>query len=603
MNAAPPQPVRLPPFMQAAEWETNTKPLATLSLDSRRKRWHLTGDPQVTMMAKRLFPGASGRGAGEATFPNTVRIVQDLIWLMQRFPIGPAEGHEKQFDQAVKSAQAHAEQRILAERKDPMYPGARFIGPEPYDHQKEGLAFIMANKRVLVADDMGLGKTLQAAMALTAGAPGRALIVAQPHLVDQWVEMVGDYIESGPNGMSVGIVVGRGEGAKAQAQGKDILPNADIIVMHYGLVAAWKNRLLDHGIHTVVFDEIGELRRKDSDKYNACSAVSSMAEVVIGLSGTPIYNYGDEIWAIMNAIDFQCLGPRDDFIREWCTFENGHHMVRDPKALNAYLRREGLMIRRRKGDELPPKHRNPQRIDADDSLFHNAMSEALPLLQDYGSASTRERFYLSGRINEHARQATGIAKVDATIDFASLMLQAGEPVVIFAFHHAVFDRLEEGLAQWKPVRITGKETKKQKTAAKHAFMTGESQAIIVSLRAATGIDGLQYRSRVAIMAELDWSPAIHAQAEDRLWRTGQDRDVMVYYMLSSIGSDPDMEAKLGLKVAQAKGILDDPFETEEKIKQDQEQTKTFVTQMIERLRHDLIGGRSDKGSHALGAAD
>lgn len=578
--------VRLPPFLAEPTWPEGTLPLAWLSADARGARWILSGDPQVALVAKRLFPGARSEGKGACSFPNTPRVLQDVAWLMQRYPIAAAEGHEMPFAAARRGAVAHAERRIVASVARTAPLGVRFKGtPRPY--QEEALAFALANQRCLCADDPGLGKTIEAIMLLASGAGFPALVVPPSHLVTQWVEMLGAFLDTdGDGALRIADVRGRGTSREDVRRGRDQLPDADIIVMHYGLVASWRERLLAADVKTVIFDEISELRHHNTDKFSACSLVSSAATHVLGLSATPTYNYGDEMWAVMSVIDFQCLGPRDDFLREWCTAQGARHLVADPEALGAHLRREGLMIRRRKlevQDQLPPKHRAVEMVDGDDGMFRERMREAVPMLRRFGAADRFERFTLSGRIGEQARRATGVAKAASAAAFIATLLQAGEPVVAFAYHHDVVDALVEALAAWNPRPYTGRETQKQKDAAKADFIEGRSQVIIVSLRATTGIDGFQHRARCAVFCELDWSPAIHTQGEDRLWRDGQDEPVMVYYLVSAVGSDPDMQAKLGLKIGQAKGILDDPFESEADRERDTETTRNFVASMIGRL--------------------
>jgi len=55
---------------------------------------------------------------------------------------------------------------------------------------------------------------------------------------------------------------------------------------------------------------------------------------------------------------------------------------------------------------------------------------------------------------------------------------------------------------------------------------------------------------------LDWSPGVHEQSTGRIYRDGQPQKVISYFMLSDSGSDPIVSDVLGLKRAQATGIVD-----------------------------------------------
>ena len=65
----------------------------TLSYNRRSRSWVIKGDPAVTQMAKRLFPGSDSGRRGIARFTAHRRIIGDINWLMQRYPLSrPRDG-------------------------------------------------------------------------------------------------------------------------------------------------------------------------------------------------------------------------------------------------------------------------------------------------------------------------------------------------------------------------------------------------------------------------------------------------------------------------------------------------------------------------------
>ena len=95
----------------------------------------------------------------------------------------------------------------------------------------------------------------------------------------------------------------------------------------------------------------------------------------------------------------------------------------------------------------------------------------------------------------------------------------------------------------------------QKERAVARFMAGETPLCVISLRAASGLN-LQ-RASCVVFGELDWSPAVHSQAEDRAHRMGQQDSILCYYLVAPQGSDRDMQDALGLKVSQFVALMGD----------------------------------------------
>jgi len=92
--------------------------------------------------------------------------------------------------------------------------------------------------------------------------------------------------------------------------------------------------------------------------------------------------------------------------------------------------------------------------------------------------------------------------------------------------------------------------------------------IVVGLRA--GNLGIYLtRAKYVIFAELDWSPAIHRQAEDRLHRIGQKNTVFAYYLIGKRTLDEHVANILVDKSYEIDAIMDeshDAYENKEKAK-------------------------------------
>lgn len=553
--------------------------------DSKGTYWIIRGDPQVAAMAKRVFPGAEGKGAGIAKFPANRRIFAELVWFLQRWPliIQNADEFEADYrdtcDYVVRRQEINA--NPVAASPDVLFKGVL----KPF--QQEGLSWSLTNRRTLIADEMGLGKTVQALAFLATNQTWPAVVVVPPHLVSHWEEKIETFLDTdagdaGPLFCQGKLTVHVIRGTKPVP-----LPKAHIYVIHYLLLRAWRRTLVDMKIRRVVFDEIQDLRHSGTVKYSAASELATTADDVIGLSGTPIYNRGGEIWNVLNIIEYHCLGDWDSFTREWCN-GYGNDTVKEPDVLGAHLKREGLMIRRRKEDvlqDLPKKRRIVERVDANEGIFNDLIQTAVSIakeaahLTDALARGRAERLAIT-----ETRLATGLAKAHAAATFVRGMLEAGEPTLIFAHHHAVVDILLAELADFNPVCITGRQSQDEKWNAKEAFRTGKSSLCIISLRSATGIDGLQERARVVVFAELDWSPAVHSQAEDRAHRDGLRDSVLCYYLVCDYGTDPEMQEALGLKVSQFLGLMGDaPDDAEDHALAAQAATQ-HMKRVLEKLR-------------------
>lgn len=568
----------IPPYLR--NQETVDYYYGILSYNARRKCWVIKGDPGVTELAKRLFPGSDSK-RGEARFTAHSRIIGDVNWLMMRYPLRVAERDRARWDKALQDARNYHKRRQEAKSAlpAPQLSPSIFAG-ELRPFQQAGLSWLMLTERALLADEMGLGKTVQALACVAREGIFPLLIVPPPHLVRNWQAETARFLRIRGREPKIHVI----KGLKPYA-----LPAADVYILHYLLLRGWKQSLPKMKFHTVIFDEVQELRRTGTEKYSAASLLSESCERVMGLSGTPIYNYGGEIWNVVNILDYHFLGDWESFTREWCS-GYGNKIVLKPQLLGDHLRREGLMLRRTKMEvlpELPEKRRLVQEIDADDSLYQQLMGgikEKLYRWRRDAEMTASEKALLEDQISQEERQATGLAKANYVCQFVKALLTAGEKVLLFAHHHAVMDVYRQELKAEHPVFITGRETMNKKEEAVERFMGDKTNLCCISLRAASGLN-LQ-RATCVVFGELDWSPAVHSQAEDRAHRIGQRDSLLCYYLVSPHGSDQEMQEVLGLKVSQFTMLMGDSPQTEEQAAAGANYARRHVENLVRKMRID-----------------
>lgn len=530
----------------------------------------------MVSVAKRLFPGSKANSRDSCNFPATKRIVGDLAWFMFRFPLDVKNKNEWKKD--LKEAQSHFEiQEEILKKPKKITPSPKFIG-ELKEFQKESLAFLLHNPRSILADPIGTGKTaVSLAWLCSLNTFPPYLIVVPPHMLKQWKGEIAKFLGEKT---SVHII----QGLKPYS-----LPASEIYIIHYLLLRGWKNYLPKFGFTACIFDEIQDLRRAESDKYSVASLISDSVDYIIGPTGTLIYNYGIEAYNIVNIIDYHCLGDKDSFTREWCTAYSSD-IVKDPELLGEYLKSEGLMIRHKIEDvlsELPPKRRIIQNIDVDEAKFDELIAPVIDQAKRIESIKEAfERGRQSMKAMDETRMITGISKAHYVCAFVKTLLEAGEKVLLFGYHHAVMDIYMNELKEYFPVMISGRQDAKTKDEAQKAFMNEDTDIIIMSLRSGTGLN-LQ-RARCVVFGELDWSPAILTQCEGRAYRLGQKNSVLCYYLTCNAGTDQTMMETLGLKTSQFLGIMGDRGETEEDKMLAQTDMQNHMKTIIELLKQ---GGR------------
>lgn len=524
------------------------------------RSWHVKCEPHVRSRLKRVFPRMPQHAADVVQLLASPENSRELLWFLQRYPMTMATDVGARM-QALTDQHVDMEKSLeeLLAGRAPIPPFE--LAKPARDYQAFGAAQLAIRGGLLLADDLGLGKTVTAICPMSNPANLPAVVVYPAALPHHWPEKLAEFapnlrVHHINNGQPYPLIK---QPRQRRTDLWDTLP--DVILVSYHKLRGWAETLAEI-VQYAVFEECQQLRNPGTAIHDACIHLAAHANQRMGLTATPIYNYGAEFYHVVNVLLPDSLGGYDEFLREWCIAAPGEKAkLRDPELFGSYLRREGIMLRRTRkevGRELPPLVKIVHEVEHDSAVMNRIQNDALALARIIVKENEQyrgEKMQAAGQLDGLVRHATGVAKAPYVAEFVKLLLESEEKIMLFGWHHDVYAIWAQALAEYNPVMYTGKQSSPgQKKAAIDAFINGDSRVLIISLRAAAGIDGLQHVCKMMVFGEVDWSPGVHEQCMGRPHRDGQTESVVAYFLMSDEGSDPIIFDVLGVKREQIEGV-------------------------------------------------
>lgn len=524
------------------------------------KVWGVSAlEPHVAIAFKRLFAKIQTR-ATTHILSDTDDTRADLEWFMLRYPLNVRDVEREMLAEgAARQASRYQERmEIMALDWSPLDIPAIFREPyEPYLYQEQAAVLTVKQKALLLCDDVGLGKTISTFATAARGAALPMAVVVDPNLMKQWERKTRQFTH-----YRVHII---------KKTTPYVLPEADLYIFAYTQLFGWLEVFAQGKFKSVTFDEIQELRhgpetasrgtKKGTGAMVLCDKVRETGGVILGLTATPIYNYGDEMHTVMSFINPDVLGSRDEFLREWCVSTGSGWRVTDPDALGSFLDDSGYRLRR--DEDHPSVDRSlpkPNIIDIMLDYDEVALAKEEDILRSLAQRVLTGSFHDAGMaardLDIKMRHITGVAKARPVAAYVDMLLSEHERVLLTGWHRDVYDIWLGKLWKYNPVLYTGTESKHAKDRNAQRFCTGDSRVMIISNRSGKGLDGLQGYCDQIVKGELDYSPQVHKQLIGRLRRPGMTTPVTAHYLHVNGGSDPVLMGMLGMKADQSRGILD-----------------------------------------------
>ena len=492
-------------------------------------------------------------------------------------PVSERDRRVAQQDQARREhgdrliAMSHA----LTTEFQPAAPAGRSLFPE----QRAGVEYVLAQDGdALIADEPGVGKTAQALVVANERDARKILIVAPGNTLANWQREARQWLT---DPLPVDIADGdRFPVQPADAQG--------VAIMSYDSLGRFREQLRDVDWDLVVLDEAHRIKDPGSQRTQeiigcvagACAAVPRydaererwiqpdhpappdgitplQADDRVLLSGTPMVKNPMDLWAAVNYIapDYWGRMTRREFHDRYIDdADRTGRTLRNTQEFNDRLR-ESVMVRRKMEDvhpEMPAKFRriiglnldpnSPTGWDAKADIEENLANA--PITSQGLPGMTR----ISRALDAYSRIKAPIA---ADYVAGAVRDNPDDRIIFFSKHVNMGDALERTLrAQGIPfTRVQGGMSDADKQGQIDRFATGEYPVMIATLGTLKEGSNLQRANRV-LFGEVDWNSTDLQQAENRAWRRGQTRPVVVEYLMLNDSLDADV-ARIALEKQRA----------------------------------------------------
>jgi len=396
--------------------------------------------------------------------------------------------------------------------------------------QKQNLKKALRWRRWLLTDEMGLGKTCQSIVMCNIRSRKKIVVICPASLRLNWKHEFKMW-----DTMNRSVYVINSKNPFEDYAGEDVL------IMSYH-AATRVDILRELSDYTLLIDEVHACKNWAAARTRAVVMNwSKKSTDIIAMTGTPILKHIPDLHPVVSMMRPGEFGKFKDFCGKytnevWDGFQLKYYGVKNEDELKARLAE--FMTRNLKADvlkDLPDKSYIDVPIEISAKVAAESMKYVAAALKSIGGDG--------GSLNsEHiavARRELGEAKIKPTIDYVTtLNTGCSGPIVLFAHHRSVLQGLRIGLEE-KGLRVgmlIGGMSDVEKDAVVRKFQGGELDVFVGSIMAASVGLTLTASSEV-VFAELDWTPAIMAQAVDRVHRIGQDRGVQVHMLVGEDSLD------------------------------------------------------------------
>lgn len=422
-----------------------------------------------------------------------------------------------------------------------------------------------------LADDMGLGKTLQIISFIKhlknkTKSKIPHLVIVPTSLIFNWNEEVKKFCPS----LKVFTLSGSN-----RTKNTNEFKNYDIILTTYGTAINDISYLKKYHFNYIILDESQAIKNPISKRFKAVRLLKATNRLV--LTGTPIENNTFDLYAQMTFVNPGLLGGMIHFKKEYATPIDKNKDKGVAKELKSLI--DPFLLRRTKNQvakELPPK--------TEQFLYCTMGKEQRKLYETY---KNKYKDYLLGKIEDDGLGKSkiyvleGLTKLRQICDSPSLLNDVEEytnesvkidelishithktnnhKILIFSQFVKMLKLIKNRLNALgiEYEYLDGKTKNRQEKV--HNFQNNdETRVFLISLKA--GGTGLNLTAADYVyIVDPWWNPAVEAQAIDRCYRIGQQKNVTAFKMICK----DTIEEKIVMHQQNKKEVSDNLIQTED----------------------------------------
>lgn len=401
----------------------------------------------------------------------------------------------------------------------------------PMEHQKLAIETLLANDRFILADAPGVGKTGSAVIASLESDVKKVLIVCPASLKINWKREIEFYTNK-----KILIVEDNKWGSTFQYY----IINYDILKNYHSLEKNEQGEIdsiiLKEKFDLAIVDEAHNISSNTSIRSKILNDILEYIPKVWLLTGTPITSRPINLFNLLNIVKSPLASNWQNYVIRYCAGFRFNVKGTNRKVWNTSgssnldelrVGIRGVVLRRLKEDilNLPDKIISPIFLELNNSFYENEMESFLKIKHE-----NKRDESISITINRlmGVRKLISTEKIKYSIELADKHLEMNQKVIIFTNFTDSLEMLKEYYGKLAVV-LDGRMTSKQRQKSVDEFQNNPKIKVFISNIKAGGVGITLTEAEVTIMNDLSFVPSDHGQAEDRSFRIGVKKNVIIYY--------------------------------------------------------------------------